>query len=284
MFRKLLIAGVGLIGGSLALDARKHGLAEEIIGYGRPGKNLKWAKQTGVIDDFIHTPEKTPEGIDLLVLATPVETVVPLARTFFSRLASGCLITDVGSVKEKIVREMEASLPPRFHFIGAHPIAGNEQWGAQAAREDLFQNRKCILTPTNLTDRKALAKLRRFWQKLGAEVILMNPKVHDQVLAVVSHLPHVLVYALVNTLGRTRVDSIDLKEFCAGGFKDFTRIASSRPELWRDIFLLNRRAVSKGLADYIRSLERLKRMIDNGQGAALEKEFALANEARRRIS
>jgi prephenate dehydrogenase len=284
MFRRMVIAGVGLIGGSLALAAREHGLVEEVIGYGRGEKNLRVALKKGMIDKYFLRSYDIPFETDFLALGTPVQSTVPLMEEFMGCLHPGCIVSDVGSVKAEIVRVMDKLLPPRLPFVGAHPIAGGEQWGAEAARADLFVGQRCILTPTRKTDPAALKKVAALWRKVGAEVEEMDANVHDKILGLVSHLPHALVYALVNLMSRTKVDSTDVIEYCGGGFKDFTRIASSRPELWRDIFLLNRSAVSKGLADYIRSLERLRRMIDNGQGAALEREFALANEARRRIS
>jgi prephenate dehydrogenase len=284
MFRRMVIAGVGLIGGSLALAARECGLVEEVIGYGRGEKNLRVALKKGMIDKYFLRSHEIPFETDLLVLGTPVQSTVPLMEEFMGCLRPGCIVSDVGSVKGEIVRAMEKLLPPVLPFVGGHPIAGGEQWGAEAARADLFIGQRCILTPTRKTDPAALKKVAALWRKVGAQVEEMDVDVHDKILGLVSHLPHALVYALVNLMSRAKVNSTDVIEYCGGGFKDFTRIASSRPELWRDIFLLNRRAVSKGLADYIRSLERLKRMIDNGQGAALEREFALANEARRRIS
>jgi prephenate dehydrogenase len=279
----MVIAGVGLIGGSLALAARERSLVEEVIGYGRGEKNLRVALKRGMIDRYFLRAEEIPFETDFLVLATPVQSTVPLMEEFVGALQSGCIVSDVGSVKQRIVREMEKLLPEALPFVGAHPIAGGEQWGAEAARADLFSGQRCILTPTRNTDGAALKKVAALWRKVGAKVELMDAELHDRLLGLVSHLPHVLVYALVNLMSRAKLDSTEVMAYCGGGFKDYTRIASSRPELWRDICLLNRRAVSKGLADYIRSLERLKRLIDNGQGPLLEREFALANEARRQI-
>jgi prephenate dehydrogenase len=179
---------------------------------------------------------------------------------------------------------MERLLPSTIPFVAGHPIAGGEQWGARAAKADLFVGHRCILTPTKSTDSAALRKVALLWRKVGAKVEMMDPETHDRVLGIISHLPHVLVYALVNALARTRVRGVDLKTYCAGGFKDFTRIASSRPELWRDICLMNRRAVGQSLGDYIKSLEQLKRWIEDGKGTLLEKEFARANEIRAQIA
>lgn len=284
MFQKVVMAGVGLICGSLALDMRRHGLAREIIGYGRGKGNLRLAKEKGIIDGYFVDDDAFPADTDLLMMGTPVRTIVPLTKKFLPRLKSGCIVSDVGSVKREIVRGMEKILPKDIYFVAGHPIAGSEQWGAQAARRGLFVAHRCVLTPTRRTNPQALRKIAALWRRVGAEVETMTPELHDRLLGVISHLPHVLVYALVNSLERTRLNGLDVKRYCAGGFKDFTRIASSRPELWRDICLLNREAVSGGLADYIKELEKLKRLVDEGKGPEIEREFALANEARRRLS
>jgi prephenate dehydrogenase len=284
MFRRMVVVGVGLVGASLALDARRRGLAHEIIGVGRGEENLKFARRRGIIDRYVTRETDIPEGTDLLMMATPVGTTVPLAKAFLPALRPGCIISDVGSVKAEIVRGMEKLLPSSIPFVAGHPIAGSEQWGARAARSGLFAHHRCILTPTKRTDSGALRKIGSLWRKVGAKVELMDPETHDRVLGAISHLPHVLVYALVNTVARTRVRGVDLKSYCAGGFKDFTRIASSRPELWRDICLMNRRAVGQSLGDYIKSLEQLKQWIDSGRGRMLEKEFARANRVRGQIA
>ena len=284
LFKKMVIAGVGLIGGSLALAARERGLVEAIVGYGRSEENLRFALDKGIIDSYFHKPEEIPPGTDFLLLGTPVAATAPLTKQFLPFIQPGCIVSDVGSVKAEIVRDMEKLLPRTMPFVGAHPIAGGEQWGAEPARADLFIGQRCILTPTKKTDPAALEKVASLWKKVGAKVETVDADTHDKILGLVSHLPHVLVYGLVNLMNRARVDSTEVIEYCGGGFKDFTRIASSRPELWRDICLLNREAVSAGLADYIVELEKLKRLVDEGKGAEIEREFALANEARRRLS
>ena len=284
LFRRMVVVGVGLIGGSLALDARKRGLVGEIIGVGRGQANLRFAQRQGLIDRYVTTETDIPEDTDLLMMATPVQTTLSLTKTFLPVLRPGCIVSDVGSVKAEIVRGMERLLPSTIAFVAGHPVAGGEQWGARAAKGDLFVGHRCILTPTKSTDSAALRKVALLWRKVGAKVEMMDPETHDRVLGIISHLPHVLVYALVNTLARTRVRGVDLKSYCAGGFKDFTRIASSRPELWRDICLMNRRAVGQSLGDYIKSLEQLKLWIEEGKGTLLEKEFARANEIRAQIA
>ena len=284
MFRKMVVAGVGLICGSLALDMRRHKLVGEIIGYGRSEGTLRWAKKQGIIDNYFLREGEIPEGVDFLMIGTPVQAIVPLTATFLPSLKAGCVISDVGSVKAEIVRGMERLLPKDIPFVPGHPIAGSEQWGARAAKPDLFLGRRTILTPTRRTDKAALKKVSRLWRNVGAKVELMDPEAHDRVLGLISHLPHILVYALVNALERSPVRGVDLKSYCAGGFKDFTRIASSRPELWRDICLMNRQALDQSLGDYIDSLEQLRRWIAEGKGAFLEKEFARANEIRQQIA
>jgi prephenate dehydrogenase len=284
MFKKMVVAGVGLIGGSLALDMRRLGLVEEIVGYGRSEQNLRFARKKGMIDSYFLRESEIPTGVDFLMMGTPVQATVPLTKAFLPRLNSGCIVSDVGSVKGEIVKGMEKLLPPGMHFVGAHPIAGSEQWGAEAAYMNLFKGRRCILTPTKKTDRATLKQMKLLWQRVGARVEIMNPAQHDRILGVVSHLPHVAAFALVNVLGRTNIEDVDLKSYCAGGFKDITRIASSRPELWRDICLLNRKAVSKSLADYIYNLRRMKHWIDNGDGRALEIAFTRANAVREEMA
>jgi prephenate dehydrogenase len=283
MFRKMVVAGVGLIGGSLALDMRRRRLVKEIVGYGRTEDNLKVGKKNRLIDSYFLDPAEIPADTDFLMLGTPVQTIVPLTKLFLPNLKAGCIVSDVGSVKAEIVRGMEKLLPRHIHFVGAHPIAGSEQWGAQAARADLYVGKRCILTPTRNTDPAALAKMELLWRRVGAKVQTMDAQQHDKVLGAVSHLPHVAAYALVNALDQTKIDGIDLKIYCAGGFNDITRIAGSRPELWRDICLLNRKAVSKSLGNYIRNLERMKRAIDRGNGAALEAHFSRAQSVREQI-
>jgi prephenate dehydrogenase len=284
MFRRMLVVGVGLIGGSLALDARRLGLVEEIIGFGREEKNLRLAKKHSIIDRFLVDESETPSDTDFLLNATPVQAVVSTTASFVPNLRPGCIVSDVGSVKGELVRSMDRVLPRDIPFVGAHPLAGGERWGAEAAKPDLFLGQRCILTPTRKTDPQALKKIAALWRRVGARVEIMDPDTHDMVVGVISHLPHVLVYALVTTLARTRVPGVDLKSYCAGGFKDFTRIASSRPELWRDICLMNRKAIGRALGDYINHLQRLKTWIDQGKGDLLEKEFARANEIRSEIA
>ncbi|HET7008588.1 MAG TPA: prephenate dehydrogenase/arogenate dehydrogenase family protein, partial [Candidatus Binatia bacterium] len=208
MFERMVIAGVGLICGSLALDMRRRKLVKEVVGYGRSESNLKIAKKKGLIDSYFLRESEFPPGVDLLMMGTPVETIVTLTQAFLPRLEKNCVVSDVGSVKGEIVRGMEKLLPKHISFVAGHPIAGSEQWGAVAARENLFVRHRCVLTPTKKTDKKALKRIAELWRQVGAEVEIMPPDVHDRVLGVISHLPHVLVYALVNALNRTQLNGV----------------------------------------------------------------------------
>ena len=284
MFRTMVIAGVGLIGGSLALAARERGLVERVVGYGRNEKTLRRGRKIGILDGYFLSPEEFPTDADLLVLATPVGAIAPVTRSFLPRIHPGCLISDVGSVKRRVVSDMERLLKGGPPFVGAHPIAGSDQWGPDAARADLFVRRRCILTPTGRSDPRAVKKLRVFWRRVGARVELMDVRLHDRILGVVSHLPHVAASALVNALERTRIESLDLAEYCGSGFRDTTRIAAGRPELWRDICLLNREAVLKGLREYVRALERISDSIRRDDGPRLERELEQALVTRKRMS
>lgn len=283
MFRTMVVAGVGLIGGSIALAARKHELVQRVVGYGRNRATLSRAGRMGILDSWFLDPDAFPEDADFLLLATPVSAIVPVTRSFLPRLDPACLVSDVGSVKRRVVADMERLLKGGPPFVGGHPISGGEQWGPDPARPDLFARRRCILTPTKKSDPAAVRKLRAFWRRVGARVELMDAALHDRVMGVVSHLPHVAAYALVNALDRSRAGSLDLAGYCGAGFKDTTRIAASRPELWRDICLLNREAVLKGLGEYARGLERMADCIRRNDGTQLEREFERALTARKRM-
>lgn len=283
LFRKMVVAGVGLLGGSLAWGARERGLVEEVIGYGRSAESLKLAKRKRMIDSFFLHPAEFPADADFLVLATPVLGMAPLVRRFAPRIGARCIVSDVGSVKGEVVRAMERALRPGVAFVGAHPIAGSEKWGPAAAVPDLFHERRCILTPGKRSSPAALRRVACFWRALGAKVEVMDPDLHDEVLAVVSHLPHVAAYGLVNMLDRARRDSVDPAAYCGAGFKDTTRIAASRAEIWRDICLANRRALTRALDGYIRYLDRLRGWIGGQRGGPLEREFARAAARRRSL-
>ncbi|MBI5198261.1 MAG: prephenate dehydrogenase/arogenate dehydrogenase family protein [Nitrospirae bacterium] len=281
-FHRMVIVGVGLIGGSLALIAREKGAVSEIVGVGRNPENLEKAVRLGVIDRFTLRLEEAVSGADLIVLATPVGSLLRLAKEIGPHLPEGALVTDVGSVKGKWVERIDRVIPSGRFFVGGHPIAGREQSGVDAAHPQLFIGARCILTPTPHTDAGALSKVEKLWELAGAQVVRMDPEQHDRVFAAVSHLPHVVAYALVNTLQLMDREE-KLIAYAAGGFKDFTRIAASHPEMWRDICLLNREPLLKAVGQYETALSRIKGYIHEGNGEALYREFAQAKEVREKL-
>ena len=278
-FGKVAIIGVGLIGGSLAMVMREKGLTGSIVGIGRGVENLKTAKELGVVDAYTTDVTEGVKGADLVVLATPVGTTLSVAEKMVPYLKKGTIITDVGSVKEEIVTSIEGLIPSHLHFVGGHPVAGTERSGVKAAFLTLYKNRKCILTPTERTDPGALEKIKLLWEAAGSEVVIMEPRSHDRILSIVSHLPHIVAYALVNTL----VDmegSHKILNYCAGGFKDFTRIASSSPEMWRDISVQNRERILEAITLFQETIDRLKKLIDEGDGRKTLKEFQKAKKVK----
>lgn len=268
----MAVIGVGLIGGSLALDCRKQGLAGKIVGNGRNEENLKKAVALGIIESYDLTVEKVVEDADLVLLAAPIGSYRETVEKILPFISSDAIITDVGSVKGKVVEELEPLLRKR-KFVPAHPIAGREKSGVEAAVPGLFKGARCILTPVPSTDREALQKMKALWEEVGAVVSTLDPDEHDEILGMVSHLPHLIAYALVNTVLGMSENKKELVSYSGGGFRDFTRIGASSPEMWRDIFLWNRKVVLDQIGQYELVLGRLKKQIEEGDGTALQKEF-----------
>jgi prephenate dehydrogenase len=279
-FDKVTILGVGLIGASFALAMKKHKLSSHITGHGRNLENLKRAKERGIIDSFELNPSKACEGSDLVLFATPVGSFIDLAKNIQSSLEKGTIVTDVGSVKGKLVYDMEALMPEGTYFVGGHPIAGGNRSGIDTATADLFIGAKCIITPTEKTFSDALEKLIHIWKTFGATVEFLNPEEHDRIYATVSHLPHLLAYAIVNTVADINNSYL---EFAGDGFKDTTRIASSSPELWRDICILNRDNLLKSLEVFKDNLEKLSQYLRASDSESLEREFKRARTLREGI-
>ena len=281
LFERMAVAGVGLIGGSLALAAREAGLVREVVGYGRSAANLRLARDRGLVDRVAHEPADAVAGAQAIVLAVPVGACAALAGTFRAHARAGTVLTDVGSVKAQLVADLEARWAGVGPVVGAHPIAGSEAWGAGAARADLFRGRVCVLTPTPQTDLAALARVRALWEGVGARVEEMPAVVHDAILARVSHLPHLIAYALVAAVAGQQIDGRDPLAYAGSGFRDSTRIAASRAELWRDIALANATALGAALGDFRVALGRLEALLEAGDAAALEAALAAAEAARR---
>ncbi|MEJ2344416.1 MAG: prephenate dehydrogenase/arogenate dehydrogenase family protein [Gammaproteobacteria bacterium] len=282
MLRSLCIIGVGLIGGSLARAARGAGLCAEIVGSGRNAANLQRAVELGVIDRYHTDPAVAVRGADLVVAAVPLGAMETVLRQIAPALAEDAVVTDVGSAKASVVAAARAALGDHArYFVPGHPIAGTERSGVEASFADLYQGRKVILTPVAETDPAATAKVRAVWAAVGAEVMEMAVAHHDEVLAATSHLPHVLAYALVDTLSRMG-ESEEIFQYAAGGFRDFTRIASSDPVMWRDICLANRDALLGVIERYEADLRGLADAIRAGDGEQLLEVFARAKSARDR--
>lgn len=277
---QLTVVGVGLIGGSLALALKQAGLVGEVVGVGRGRANLETAVECGVIDRFTHDVGEGVEGADLVFLATPVQTLPGVAAAALPRMKPGSVLTDGGSVKQYVIDRIEPLLPPGVHFVPGHPIAGTEQSGSAAAFAALYQGRRCILTPTEKTDPTALDLVRRVWQAAGSEVVIMGAARHDRVLAAVSHLPHMVAYALVNTVSCEDRFGENILPYSAGGFRDFTRIASSDPTMWRDIALTNREALLEVVGYFETVLAELKNDIAAGNGEQLYDFFLRSKERR----
>ncbi|WP_447978723.1 prephenate dehydrogenase [Candidatus Nitrospira bockiana] len=286
-FNRVVIIGVGLIGGSLGMVMKRHRLADSIIGVGRRIENLRTAVELGAIDAYVGDARDAVTDADLIVLATPVDTYERHLKEWGPRLASGAIVTDVGSVKGALVEQAEQLLPARVRFVGAHPIAGREKTGVAAGSVDLFQGARCIITPTSRTDANAAGKVRALWEAAGSSVFSMDPYLHDRVLGAVSHLPHVAAFALINALVDLRASSLpelDLLSYAGGGLRDTTRIAASSPEMWRDIFLWNRDNVVTLIDLYQRHLDRLKHLIAERNGDGLEHLLEQARQAREQLN
>jgi len=258
LFERVTIAGVGLIGGSLALAARAAGLIGEVVGLGRGAANLELARRRGIIDRYSHDPYDAARDADLLLLAVPVATMPVVARAAAPALRAGAVVSDAGSVKAVVIRDLEAVLPPGVPFVGAHPIAGTEESGAAAARADLFQGARCILTPGPGSTPAAVAKIRALWEGVGMHVIAMDAQRHDQILAWVSHLPHVLAFTAVHAV--VAADPA-LHEFAGPSFRDLTRVAASPVDMWRDILLANGDQVDAVLDRFLAALDTLRQQI-----------------------
>lgn len=280
-FRNVAIIGVGLIGGSLSKVIKSNRITDRVTGAGRGRNGLEQALSLGVIDRIADSPAEAVKDADLVVLATPVGVFEQIARQIGPLMKPGTILTDVGSVKGEMVKALESILPGHVRYVPGHPIAGKEKTGVAEASETLFKNAKCILTPTEKTDRAALDTVRGIWEAAGARVIMMDPFIHDKVFAAVSHLPHVAAYAMMCTVSDMNTGTDDYLAFSGAGFRDFTRIAASSPEMWRDICLLNRQNIVHMIERYQFSLSRLKKAIERADAKAIEKLFREASNIRK---
>ncbi len=279
-FKQMTVIGVGLIGGSLGLVARRKRLVKAVVGYGKRRGEMQRAIASGAIDRYFLSLDRAVEEADLVVLATPVGTFEKICVAMAPHLKPGTIVTDVGSVKGGLVTKLEGLMPEGVFFVGAHPIAGRERSGVESAAIDLFAGHRCILTPTKQTLRRALTKIRTFWEAVGAGTMEMEPAEHDRIMAAVSHLPHLVAYALMEALSHPSLTKDNPVRFSGGGLRDFTRIAASAPEMWRDIFLANNDNVVHMVDLYIQALETIKKKIVAGDGPGLVEIFTRARTVR----
>jgi prephenate dehydrogenase len=279
---QLTIIGVGLIGGSLARALRQAGAVQTIVGSGRGEANLIRAQELGVIDRYTLDLAEAVAGADVVLVGVPLGAMHEVFAAIAPALRADAIVTDVGSAKATVVADARRAFGVRPNFVPGHPIAGTERSGVEASFAELFQRRRVILTPLPETDPAALARVSELWRAAGADVVDMSVAHHDEILAATSHLPHLLAYGLVDTLSRWD-DSREVFQFAAGGFRDFTRIASSDPIMWRDICIANREALSASLERYMEDLAQLAALVRASDGPALEKIFRNAKQARDRF-
>jgi cyclohexadieny/prephenate dehydrogenase len=283
-FKRIALVGFGLIGGSIARAARTQGLVGDIVTTARSAKTRARVSELGIVDSVVETNAEAVRDADLVILCIPVGACGPVAQEIAAHLKPGAIVSDVGSVKGAVVRDMAPHLPASAHFVPAHPVAGTEHSGPDSGFAELFINRWCILTPPEGTDPNAVAKLGAFWAAMGAKVEVMTPDHHDLVLAITSHLPHLIAYTIVGTADElAKVTSSEVIKFSAGGFRDFTRIAASDPTMWRDVFLANKDAVLEMLGTFTEDLSKLTRAIRRGDGEALFEHFTRTRAIRRGI-
>jgi cyclohexadieny/prephenate dehydrogenase len=281
---RLALIGVGLIGGSIARAAREYGAARHIVATARSPETRRRVVELGIADQVVESNAEAAKDADLVIVCIPVGASGPVAAEIAPALKAGAIVSDVGSVKGQVLADMAPHIPKGAHLIPAHPVAGTENSGPDSGFPELFVNRWCILTPPEGADAAAVEKLRAFWTALGANVETMTAPHHDLVLAITSHLPHLIAYTIVGTAEEfSQVSRSEVLKFSAGGFRDFTRIAASDPTMWRDVFLHNKDAVLEMLAQFNEDLAKLTRAMRRGDGQTLFDHFTKTRAIRRGI-
>ena len=284
MFKKICIIGCGLIGSSLARAIRTNNLAEKIVSSNRSTFVNNKVIELKIVDDSSADTRKMVEGSDLIIIATPLSSYEEVIFQIKDSLKSGAILTDVSSVKENIINLVEKSIPENVSWISSHPIAGTEDSGPESGFSELFKNRWCILTPSKKIKEKDLNLLKIFWEKIGSKVDIMEAKKHDHILAITSHLPHLIAYNIVKTSLDTQDETkTSIVKYSAGGLRDFTRIAASNPIMWRDIFIQNKKNTTKMIDKFIENLEELKEAISNKDEKKLENIFTKTKKIRKDI-
>ena len=276
-FQKVVIIGPGLIGGSIGIFLRKNKIALSVIGVARHKYTLSKALKKGAIDKAETDLKKAVGDADLVVIATPVLALKKVIREIKNNLIPGCIVFDVGSTKREVVFQAQKILPGHVHFIGVHPMAGSEKTGAEFAKADLFKGAVCFITKTKKTNKTAILKVRELWKRLGARCVEIDPALHDNIVASVSHLPHLISSALINTI------PLKYLKFAATGFKDTTRIAAGSAEIWHDITLSNRKAILQQIEKFEAVLRKLKKTIVSKQGKQLIRQLDQARKKRQSL-
>ena len=284
MFERVALIGLGLIGSSLSHAMRRRGVARTIVGHAQSARTRDVALRLGLATSVHASAAESVRDADLVILCVPVGACAAIAREIASELRPGAILTDVGSVKAAVLRDVSPSVPAGVHFIPGHPIAGTEHSGPEAGFAELFDGRWCVLTPPDGADKAAVARLSAFWEACGSHVEVMDAQHHDLVLAITSHVPHLIAYNIVNTARHLeKVTDMEVIKFSAGGFRDFTRIAASDPVMWRDVFLNNKEAVLEMLGRFNEDLTALQRAIRFGEADTLHRLFVEARATRRGI-
>ena len=284
LFDRVALIGIGLIGSSLARVLRRDSPETEIVACARRAETLATVRRLEIADETTDDPAIAVAGADLVVIATPLSAYAEVGRRLAPALSQGAIVTDVGSVKEAVIRELAPLIPKGVYFVPGHPVAGTEHSGPEAGFAELFHDRWCILTPPPGTAPEAVAKITALWEGAGMRVVTMEAEHHDRVMAVTSHLPHLIAYTIVGTATELGQDlQSDVVAYSAGGFRDFTRIAASDPVMWRDIFLANREAVLEILQRFSEDLTALQRAIRRGEAEQLEARFTQTRAIRRSI-
>ena len=284
MFNKVCIIGCGLIGSSLARAIKKYNLSEKIVSSNRSDIVNKKVLGLKIVDDSSPDTQKMAKDSDLIIIATPLSSYENVILKIKNSLKSGTILTDVGSVKERVISLVEKAIPKNVSWIPSHPIAGTEESGPEAGFSELFKNRWCILTPSKKAKEKDIDTLKSFWKKIGSKVDIMDAKQHDYILSITSHIPHLVAYNIVSTsINIQEEKQSSIIKYSAGGLRDFTRIAASNPIMWRDIFIQNKANTSKEIEKFIANLEDLKNAIENEDGKKLEEIFIKTKKIRKEI-
>jgi len=284
MFKKVCIIGCGLIGSSIARAIKKNKLAIKVVSSNRSNSTNKKAIRLKIVDEASSDTKKIVKGSDLIIIATPLSSYRNIILKIKNSLGNGAILTDVGSVKKKAIYLIEKNIPKNISWISSHPIAGTEESGPESGFSNLFKNKWCILTPSRQSNNKDVKLLKKFWQKLGSRVDVMDAKQHDYILSITSHMPHLIAYNIVNTtLKIKKKKDRNIVKYSAGGLRDFTRIAASNPIMWRDIFVQNKENTSKMIDEFIKNLIDLKKAIKSKNEKKLEKIFSKTKKIRKEI-